>query len=628
MIAPAVGGVILLAGSWRTVFFVLTLLGLVQVAAVLRGVPETLVARGCSRGARAAAHRSSAWPTWRATPPSCASSSCSAWRLPASSSTSAGRRSCSRRSTRCRPRRTRRSFAVNAVAMALASGLVRMLVGRVAVPAFRGVGLALACTGALVLGASAVIAAPAAPPLALVWPALTLRGRRDGLRHSLDDRPGAGGGAARAGYGVGAAGRPGVPRRGRGDAADRAGGYDIPWCRWALMGAFFVGAAVLVLLPAPRVRVERPFRHLLASATLARLPLEVADPGNVISVARFAPGTPHHMSFCAAFGAPSNSICPLPLPFALPRPVESNTCSRGRAEGDSVGAVTAVADPIVACAGELRGFPGPALGRGPECVDLSTGRAPESPVGPLDEVVDVVTAAQRLAGWAIWCQLAAAARLLLAWTASGRRWARVARGLRRDRPGSWRSGSIAIAEREQRSVRTRGWTRRSWRPTSCPSELALACGLTRSAATHRVLVAQSLIVDERHRGRRCWPGPGWWSGGSSTCSSRGWKDSSLSSPNMSSGASSPTPTSPPPAWSVNGRREPPSPGRDLPFVTRCTLPQLRARVWTPPSPPSIPTAPASAPNGPATRDRSRRRTSRTASPGSPLADRPRPSPPS
>src|SRR3954465_10858187 len=34
VIAPAVGGVILLAGSWRTVFFVLTLLGLVQVAAV------------------------------------------------------------------------------------------------------------------------------------------------------------------------------------------------------------------------------------------------------------------------------------------------------------------------------------------------------------------------------------------------------------------------------------------------------------------------------------------------------------------------------------------------------------------------------------------------------------------
>ena len=64
-------------------------------------------------------------------------------------------------------------FAVNALAMALASGLVRMLVGRVGVQVFRGAGLALACTGALLLGASAVIAAPAAPPLALVWPALT-----------------------------------------------------------------------------------------------------------------------------------------------------------------------------------------------------------------------------------------------------------------------------------------------------------------------------------------------------------------------------------------------------------------------------------------------------------------------
>jgi DHA1 family bicyclomycin/chloramphenicol resistance-like MFS transporter len=64
-------------------------------------------------------------------------------------------------------------FAVNAFALVVSSGIVRVLVGRVPVPLLRSVGLGLALTGAGVLATSAVLAAPAAPPLLLVWGALT-----------------------------------------------------------------------------------------------------------------------------------------------------------------------------------------------------------------------------------------------------------------------------------------------------------------------------------------------------------------------------------------------------------------------------------------------------------------------
>src|SRR4051794_41806503 len=81
-----------------------------------------------------------------------------------------------------------------------------------------------------------------------------------------------------------------------------------------------------------------------------------------------------------------------------------------------MGAVNTVADPVVACAGELRGLPGARSAAVLSAWTYQPGEPPESPVGPLDEVVDVVAAAQRLAGWAIWCQLFAAARLLVAWS--------------------------------------------------------------------------------------------------------------------------------------------------------------------------------------------------------------------
>src|SRR4051794_1531386 len=137
---------------------------------------------------------------------------------------------------------------------------------------------------------------------------------------------------------------------------------------------------------------------------------------------------------------------------ALPFPLmdrQDRTCVRGgRVEGKAMGAVTAVTDPVVACAGELRGHPGPRSAAVLNAWTCQPGEPPESPVGPLDEVVDVVTAAQRLAGWAIWCQLAAAARLLLAW---------------RKRSPSASSAPYA----------SESWTRRSsrstWCHSSCPS---------------------------------------------------------------------------------------------------------------------------------------------------------------
>ena len=65
-------------------------------------------------------------------------------------------------------------FAVNALAMAASSGLVRALVGRVEVARLRAVGLALSCSSAVVLAVAAAVAAPSAPPFWLVWCALTV----------------------------------------------------------------------------------------------------------------------------------------------------------------------------------------------------------------------------------------------------------------------------------------------------------------------------------------------------------------------------------------------------------------------------------------------------------------------
>jgi MFS transporter, DHA1 family, multidrug resistance protein len=50
VVAPAVGAVILTVGSWRPVFLALTGLGVLMVVAVIAGVPETLDGAGDDRG--------------------------------------------------------------------------------------------------------------------------------------------------------------------------------------------------------------------------------------------------------------------------------------------------------------------------------------------------------------------------------------------------------------------------------------------------------------------------------------------------------------------------------------------------------------------------------------------------
>src|SRR3954452_2538763 len=149
---------------------------------------------------------------------------------------------------------------------------------------------------------------------------------------------------------------------------------------------------------------------------------------------------------------------------ALPFPLmdrQDRTCVRGgRVEGKAMGAVTAVADPVVACAGELRGHPGPRSAAVLSAWTSQPGEPPEPPVGPLDEVVDVVTAAQRLPGWAIWCQLAAAARLLLALRKRSPLGSESHDGCDEiDRELAKRLDRVA--EREQRSIRVADRGRRS-----------------------------------------------------------------------------------------------------------------------------------------------------------------------
>src|SRR4051794_10618987 len=58
IVAPAVGGVILTVGDWRTVFVFLTLLGIAMTAGVLWGIPETLAPEARSgRGIVSAGNR-------------------------------------------------------------------------------------------------------------------------------------------------------------------------------------------------------------------------------------------------------------------------------------------------------------------------------------------------------------------------------------------------------------------------------------------------------------------------------------------------------------------------------------------------------------------------------------------
>jgi MFS transporter, DHA1 family, multidrug resistance protein len=174
VVAPAVGGAILAVGSWRTVFLALTALGLVMVIAILVGIPETLndardtpaesELRASIRRMRDLLHDS---VFMRIVAVQCLATAGFFVYIGGSSFVLETVYALS-------PTSYATLFAVNALAMAVSSTLVRALVGRVAISVLRGVGLALSSTGALALGAASALPASATPPLGLVWAALTL----------------------------------------------------------------------------------------------------------------------------------------------------------------------------------------------------------------------------------------------------------------------------------------------------------------------------------------------------------------------------------------------------------------------------------------------------------------------
>jgi DHA1 family bicyclomycin/chloramphenicol resistance-like MFS transporter len=256
VIAPAVGGGILTVGSWRTVFLALTALGLLQVATVLFGVPETLDRADVAResGLRPTVRRMADLlrdaAFMRIVVVQCLATAGFFVYIGGSSFVLETVYALT-------PAAYATLFAVNALAMAASSGLVRMLVGRVAVPVLRGAGLALSCTGAVALAASAVVAAPAAPPLALVWGALTCVVGGMGLvipaTTALAQE------AGRRALGTASALQGGLAFLAGAAVTPLTGivGYDSVLPMGLLMGGFFVAAAVTVLLPSRRVTARR-----------------------------------------------------------------------------------------------------------------------------------------------------------------------------------------------------------------------------------------------------------------------------------------------------------------------------------------------------------------------------------
>jgi MFS transporter, DHA1 family, multidrug resistance protein len=251
VVAPAIGGAILTVGSWRTVFLALTPLGLLQVAAVVFRIPETLDRAGAAgeSGLRPTVRRMADLvhdpPFMRIVVVQCFATAGFFVYIGGSSFVLETVYALT-------PTAYAALFAVNALALALASGLGRLLVGRVAVPVLRGTGLALSCAGAVVLGTSSLVAAPGAPPLALVWVALTCVVGGMGLvipaTTALAQE------AGRRALGTASALSGGLPFLVGAAVTPLTGlvGYHSLVPMALLMGAFFVGAVVTVLLPARR----------------------------------------------------------------------------------------------------------------------------------------------------------------------------------------------------------------------------------------------------------------------------------------------------------------------------------------------------------------------------------------
>ncbi|MFF5176249.1 multidrug effflux MFS transporter [Micromonospora sp. NPDC000089] len=170
VVAPAVGGLILAHGTWRTVFAGLTALGAVMVVAVVAGLPETLPAARRQRSGPADALARMAdllrdWGFLRHVAVQCLATAGFFIYIGGSSFVLQTVFTLS-------PGRYALVFATNAAGMAVAGLLFRVLVRRFGAARLRSVGVAASTAAAL--GLFGVALADPHAPLAVVWALLCL----------------------------------------------------------------------------------------------------------------------------------------------------------------------------------------------------------------------------------------------------------------------------------------------------------------------------------------------------------------------------------------------------------------------------------------------------------------------
>ena len=172
VIAPALGGVVLTVGSWRTIFGGLALVGLVMMLAVRLGIPETLP-RGSrhGQGLRSTTVRMldllGDWSFMRHVTVQCLTTAGFFTYIGGSSfvlQTVYG----------MSPSEYAALFATNAATMAAFSGVFRVTVARVGASRLRGVGLLLAVVSSFGLVTLGITEHRVLPPLPLVWGLLAM----------------------------------------------------------------------------------------------------------------------------------------------------------------------------------------------------------------------------------------------------------------------------------------------------------------------------------------------------------------------------------------------------------------------------------------------------------------------
>jgi DHA1 family bicyclomycin/chloramphenicol resistance-like MFS transporter len=171
VIAPAIGGVILTVGSWRTIFAILAGAGLVMILAVGLGIPETLPpAARHGQGLRDTTVRMTDlmgdWTFMRHVSVLCLTT--------AGFFTYIGGSSFVLETVYGISQTTYAAvFATNAAAMAITSGVFRVVVTRVGAARLRTIGLSVATAASLGLVATGLAERHALPPLAVPWALLS-----------------------------------------------------------------------------------------------------------------------------------------------------------------------------------------------------------------------------------------------------------------------------------------------------------------------------------------------------------------------------------------------------------------------------------------------------------------------